>query len=332
MRRFATITLLLALTILLALPIFAQDNVIADGFTSPRGITYDSDGNLYVVEAGTGGNLQAESAFGPVAVGGTGALKMVDSDGRTEILLQNLPSMGPANSSRGAQDVIVTDDTIWLLIGQTPAGLPLSQSILKIDRATLRVLDVIDLFSVEVEQNPDDDITESNPTSFDVTDDGVFYIADASCNCIMSWSEGNAVDIFTSWSIDDNPVPTGIAVGNDNDLYVGFLSEFPFDVGSAQIQRWSLDGELLETFGGLTAVVEVLVTDDGTVYAVEHGIFGDTGWDAGRVVTVSADGIETVMNGLIRPWGLAITSEGDLAVVTNSVSDEGTVIRIEIGD
>ena len=331
MPRFAATSLLIGFILLMALPIIAQDDVIADGFTSPRGITYDSAGNLYVVESGVGGDLEVEGPFGPVSVGGTGTLKMVDTDGRTETLLSNLPSQGPANSARGAQDVIVTDDTIWLLIGQTPAGMPLAQSIVKVDRETLRVVDVIDIGIVEITENPDGDIVESNPTAFDMTDDGVFYIADASCSCVLRWSEGNPVEVVTFWEVtDDNPVPTGIALGNENDLYVGFLSGFPFPEGGSRIERWSLDGELLETFEGLTAVVEVLVTDDGTVYAVEHGVFSDSGWGAGRVVTVSADGIESVADGLTRPWGLAVTPDGGLAVVTNSVATggEGAVVRI----
>jgi hypothetical protein len=330
MFKSVTISLLVLLMILATIPTAAQDDVLAEGFISPRGIAYDSDGNLYVVQTGSGGNLEIEGMFGTIAVGGTGALTRIDADGRIEHLLMNLPSQGPADSARGPQDVIITDDAIWLLMGQA-GGLPLSQAIVKFDRNTLRVISVTDIYAVEAAQNPDGDIVESNPTAFDMTADGVFYIADASCNCIMSWSEGNSVEVFTVWDVNDNPVPTGLALGNDNDLYVGFLSGFPFPEGGSRIERWSLDGELLETFDGLTTVVEVLVTDDGTVYAVEHGVFGDTGWGAGRVVRVDADGIETVANGLSRPWGLAITPTGDLAVVVDSVGT-GSVIQIPLGN
>lgn len=331
MRKFVTFVFLVALMALLALPLAAQDDVIASGLLSPRGMTYDGDGNLYIVEAGNGGDLEAEGPFGPVAMGGSGALVRVDSEGDAEAIVQNLPSQGPADSARGPQDVLISDDAIWLLMGQTPAGMPLSQSIVKLDPESLRVLAIADILAVEEAENPDDDITESNPTAFDMTDDGVFYVADASCNCVFTWSEGSEVEVFTVWDADDNPVPTGLALGNDNDVYVGMLSGFPFPEGGARIERWSLDGELLETFEGLTAVVEVLVTDDGTVYAVEHGVFGDTGWSAGRVVRVSADGIEPVMENLTRPWGLATTPDGDLAVVVDSVSDEGSVVRIPMG-
>lgn len=330
MRKFVTINILILLTILLTMPVIAQDNAIATGLISPRGIAYDSAGNLYIAEAGSGGDLQIEGMFGPMNVGGTGELTRLDADGRIEVLVHNLPSQGPADSARGAQDVMVTEDAIWLLVGQA-GGLPLSQTLLKLDPETLRIVSMADFYAVESELNPDGDIIESNPTSFDMTEDGVFYIADASCNCVMIWTEGSTPQIFTSWDIDDNPVPTAVALGNNNDLYVGFLSGFPFPEGGSRIEHWSLDGELLETFEGLTAVVDVLVTDDSTVYAVEHGVFNDTGWSAGRVIRVSADDVEVVADGLNRPWGLAITPEGDLAVVIDSVSDAGSVIRVPLG-
>ena len=330
MKQLFKVVVFLVFVFALSMPVIAQDDgVIVDGLNAPRGIFYDAEGNLWVVEAGQGGDLTAELAFGPVGVGGTGKLKMIEPDGDVEIVIQNLPSQGPAGSARGAQDVIVTDDAIWLLLGEAPETLLLGHTLLEIDRDLNRIQTFVDLFSYEALENPDGDIINSNPTDFFVTDEGRFYIANAGCNCVQTWAQGEEVSGFATWTVDDNPVPTSVAPGPDGSVYVSFLTGFPFPEGTSRIEQYSADGELLNTIEGLTAVVDLLVADDGTIYAVEHGVFGDTGWDAGRIVAVDADGtITEVMGGLTRPWGIAMSPDGGLVVVDDSVSENGRVINV----
>lgn len=332
MKKFLKMTILFLFAFTLSLPAIAQDEgIIVDGLNAPRGISYDSAGNLWVVEAGQGGDLTAQLAFGPVGVGGTGALKIVEPDGDVEIVVQNLPSQGPAGSARGAQDVIVTDNAIWLLIGEAPESLPLSNSLIELDRENFRIQTHVDLFTFEANQNPDGDIISSNPTDFFVTEEGRFYIANAGCNCIQTWAEGEEVAAFATWTIDDNPVPTSVALGADGSVYVSFLTGFPFPEGESRIEQYSADGELINTIEGLTAVVDLMATNDGTLYAVEHGVFGDAGWSSGRVVAVDADGnISEVIGGLTRPWGITMTPDGGLVVVDDSISRNGRVIAVAI--
>lgn len=329
MRKLFSIVMFVLLTVALTLPTIAQDdNVLVDGLNAPRGITFDSEGNLWVVEAGQGGDLVDQAPFGEVAVGGTGALKMIAADdGDVEIVVQNLPSMGPAGEARGAQSVMVTDDAIWLLIGQTTHSLLLSNSLVEIDREFLRIQTHVDLFTMEAVENPDGDIIESNTTDFVVTEEGRFYIANASCNCVQTWAEGEAVSTFAVWM--DNAVPTTVDLGSDGSIYVSFLTGFPFPEGTSRIEQYSTDGELLNTIEGLTAVVDIMVTDDGMIYAVEHGVFGDLGWGPGRLVRVTADGsINEVRSDLTRPWGIAMSPDGQLALVEDSVSENGRVLLI----
>ena len=330
MYKLFKVVVFLVFVFALSLPAIAQDDgVIVDGLNAPRGIFYDADGNLWVVEAGQGGDLTVELEFGPLGVGGSGALKMVAPDGTVEDVILNLPSQGPPGSARGAQDVMVTNDAIWLLVGETPENLLLSHSLLEIDRELHRIQTYVDLWTLEATQNPDGDIVNANPVGFFVSAEGRFYIANAGCNCVMTWAEGEEVSVFASWTIDDNPVPTSVAQGPDGSVYVSFLTGFPFPQGGSRIEQYSADGELMNTVEGLTSVVDLLVADDGTIYAVEHGVFGDQGWDAGRIVAVDADGnITEVMGGLTRPWGLATTPDGGLVVVDDSVSENGRVIAV----
>jgi hypothetical protein len=193
----------------------------------------------------------------------------------------------------------------------------------ELSRDTLRIRRFIDLYSVEAAENPDGDIVTSNPVDFAIADDGTIYVVDASCNCMFSWTEAGGVQIAAVWPIgDSSPVPTTVDIDPDGDLYVGFLTGFPFPQGGATIERWS-SGEVVETYRGLTAVTDVLVTDEGTIYAVEYGVFGDQGWGPGRVITVTADGPETVLGDLTTPYALAMDGDGNLFVTTGSSGGEG---------
>jgi hypothetical protein len=324
MRQFSILLILL----LLAVSAFAQDEAIVDGLSAPRGIFYDTEGNLWIVEAGQGGSLTGEGSFGPVEVGGSGVLRMLSADGDLSTVVQNLPSQGPAGQARGAQAVMVTDDTIWLLIGEAPHDFPLSHSLIAVDRATERITTVVDLYSIEVELNPDGDIISSNPIDFVRTEDGRFYISNAGCNCILTWAEGSEVEVFSSWGMDDNPVPTGMALAPDGSLYIGFLSAWPHEEGSSRIEHWSTDGTLIETFGDLTALADVLVAPDGSVYATSLGVFGDLGFADGKVLRVSADGAEVLLDGLTMPWGLALSPDGSLVVSVDSTGDNGAILPV----
>jgi hypothetical protein len=317
-------------SLLAVMPGVAQD-VVADGLTNPRGMAYDSDGNLYVVETGANGDLLAEGPFGQTNAGGSGSILQIRPDGSQQVIIQNLGSMytGAPGEDRGAQAVLVTADSIWFLMGENPLSFPLSNGLVEVDRQNFRIKTFVDLFTSEAAQNPDGDIVSSNPTDFAVAADGSIIIANAGCNCVQRWSPETGVEIYRSWTIDENPVPTTVAIGPDGDVYLSFLTGFPFSQGESRIERWRGD-ELLQTYTGLTAVVDVLVAGDGTIYAVEHGVFGDAGWGPGRVVTVSDAGITPVLEGLNRPWGLAQDANGGMVVSVGAALGEGAgqVIRV----
>jgi hypothetical protein len=321
------------LLLVAALPAMAQDDVIADGLVNPRNIAYDADGNLYIAETGNAGDM---FTLNDDPLGASGQITMIPADGTPGVLVRGFMSVNQG-ASRGLQAVQVIGDSIWVLQGEiTDARAPFRSALIELNRETRAVKTYVDLLTPELENDPDGNPNgESNPTDFAVADDGTIYIANAGCNCLMSWAAGGEVEIAASWPHNsgnpetDNPVPTSVEIGPDGDIYVGFLTGFPFPEGGARIERWS-GGELAETYTGLTTVTGLLVTDDGTIYASEFGVFvmGE-GWSPGRVVTVNSDGITPVMEDVMFPFGLAQAPDGSVVVAVNSQGGaDGMVVAL----
>lgn len=318
---------------LAALPAAAQDTAIT-GLNNPRLLSYGADGTLYIAEAGIAGDQAAEGDMGPVLYGLTARVMSVAPGGsEAEVVLDGLASAVGFNNYLGVNAVLPTDDGWWLVLGNAPAleGVR-TTGLVQLDAAGEEVR-FIDFAAIEEELNPDNDFVAANPIDMDVSEDGTYYVIDASGNAIYTFTDDSEPEVMHVW--EDLPVPTAVDVGPDGNVYVSFLSAFPFASGSARVEQWSPDGELLATYEGLTGVTDVAVADDGTIYAVEMAtVFGDMGWTAndGRVVILSADGMATVAEGLNYPYGIAISPEGMLAVSVNSAFVEpgtGEVIWLD---
>ncbi len=314
----------------------AQDDAgaaIADGLNNPRQLFYAADGTLYIAEAGLAGDESIEGDFGPVLAGNTARVVSVPPEGgEPTVVVDNLPSAQAFENIVGANSVYVTEDgTLWIVIGNAPPEMDYARGVLVLN-ASGEEQRFIDFQAIEEAQNPDGEDIATNPVDIDVSADGMIYIMDASGNALYRMTADGEPEVFAVW--EELPVPTSVSVGPEGDIFVGFLSAFPFPPGSARVERWSPEGELVETYEGLTAVTDVLAADDGTVYAVEmSGSFGDAGWtpNAGRVLSVSADGITPLAEGLNFPYGLAMAADGTLIVSMNSAFVEpGTGVVVPV--
>ena len=325
-KRVLFLVLLVAVSLLIPATAFAQDDAMADGLRNPRNFTFDADGNLYVAEAGLGGS---ELTVNDDPFGASSRITMVAPDGTSEVIVRGLISYREGNPL-GAHDVEVVGDSIWVLLGETSDfSIPFTHALVELDRETRRVKTFVDLLSIELTDDPDGNPNEqSNPMDFEVLDDGSVLIANAGCNCLMAWSADAGLSIAAVWDFEsDNPVPTAVEVGPDGDIYVGFLTGFPFPQAESRIERWS-GGELVQTYGGLTAVTGMLVTDDGTIYAVELGVF-DQGFGPGRVVMVTDDGLTPVLEDLTQPFGIAQAPDGTIYVAVGTTgADDGMIIPV----
>jgi DNA-binding beta-propeller fold protein YncE len=333
----------------LSVMVFAQDDApVASGLNYPRHLSYGADGTLYIGESGTGGDIEAPSPAGggTIMVGRTAQVTAISTDGTQTVFIPEITSAIVDFGAMGVTDILVGEESAWVLIGQGPTpedmpeGLGPMNALVQFDLATMEMVNSVDLFAFEQENNPDgtDDLA-SNPQDFAVAPDGTVYIVDASGNSLLSWTEADGLQLVTAWTGDDTnapPVPTTVAVDADGAVYVGFLTSFPFPAGGSRIEKW-VDGALAETYEGLTLVTDVVIGQDGNIYAVQFASeLGEQGFvpNSGSVVMVSADGVTVIAEGLNFPYGVAQSPDGNWVVSVNSAFVEpgtGMVLNVHEG-
>jgi hypothetical protein len=293
----------------------------------------DADGTAYIALAGNGGETAAETVSGSGTIGGSSAVISITTGGMTTQELTGLFSFAAqTGEANGANTVYLTEESIWVLIGQGPTGDDrptdlATFALIEFDRATKEVKQTIDLLPHEETVNPDGEGIDSNPSDFAVAADGTIYIADAGANAVLKWTADEGVTTFAAWTKQpDTPsaVPTAVEVDAEGNVYVGFLTGFPFPTGWASVEKLDAAGELLLKYEGLTMVTDLAFGDDGTLYAVEFAQgLGDTGFipNSGRIVEVTEAGLEVVVDGLNFPYGMAVAAEDTFYVTVNSAFD-----------
>jgi hypothetical protein len=296
--------------------------VVIGDLGAPRGISFDADGNLLIAEAGTGGETESVMA-GPegestVRSGLSGRIISIAPDGTVSDLIPGFPSYAFETETLGLYRAIVRDGSIWVVYsggGPANTGAFWSDSVVEYDAATLAVKNVIQMNGYELANDPDGNGYDTNVADIAWGADGTLYIVNAGQNALLSWTAEAGLQTVQTWP--DNSVPDSIEIAENGDIYIGHLGA-GLAPGAAKIEHWS-GGELVETFGGLNAVSDILLDGD-TLYAVQLVVFGDQGPGPGSVVTVNADGVTVVADGLPAPFGLAKGPDGALYVSFGTIA------------
>lgn len=313
--------------------------VVAANLLFPRGITLGDDGNLYVAEAGNGGEeVLLEDGDLQVTAGYTGHVVQIAPDGTATTLLA-FPSVGSPEGGNGVYRVYRNGDELWMTVSDAgPVGsfAPLFGNVYAVDVNTGRFTQTIDLAAAEAELNPDG--TEeiySNVTDLGWDADGNLYILDTGANALYTWTEADGLDVFHAW---ENVVPTAVEFGDDGTIYVGFLGT-EIAPGAAMVEQWSADGELLETYSGYTGITDIELGEDGTIYAVELFTLDPANPEIpgpGRVIEVTADGAVVVEEGFPLPHSLTFGEDGRLYVTVGSAQFgppvPGAVVALDVAE
>ncbi|BAZ13855.1 hypothetical protein NIES4071_56950 [Calothrix sp. NIES-4071] len=179
--------------------------VLADNLDSPKGLCFDAEGNLYVAEAGTGGDgafIPSASGQGNLHYGTTGAITKIDlNNGSNKVkrVITGLPSVAfpDGTGAAGPHDIKFDFQGLaYVLIGY--AANPEFRDVLgnsdlgkiatvNFDTNYLNV--IADIAKYELIHNPDGNDVVSNPLAFLIDEEQTsqkLLITDAGANAILS--------------------------------------------------------------------------------------------------------------------------------------------------
>ena len=273
--------------------------------------------------------------------GTTGQITRLAEDGVTQPFITKLfSSLSETGEVTGPHAFYRTNDAAWVLVGQGVPGLPPETpawALLQYSADGTTLEKTIDLLSYEETINPDGGKIDSNPVDFAVADDGAIYVVDAGGNDILKIVD-DKISTFAVWPpVEGDPqaVPTAITLDAEGNVYVGFLTGFPFPVGGAWVEVLDSTGASIKRYDGLTMVTDIELTNDGTLYAVKFCQFEEEGpvSGSGRIVQVSETGVEPVVTGLVFPYGMVALDDGTFLVTNgSSFAQSSQLLHVREGD
>ncbi|MEV8438122.1 ScyD/ScyE family protein [Actinosynnema sp. NPDC051121] len=324
--------------------------VVAQGLDNPRGLAFDAHGDLYVAEAGRGG--EGPCFPGPegaeVCFGDSGAITRIAGGAQSRVIT-GLPSIAARDGSGaiGPSDVDAHDPGgLYFTVGlgadpAVRAGLPpLGQN------ASAWLLrghpggweQVADIGAYEAAANPDGGLPDTNPNSVLAAAAGRVVVDAGGNSLLLVHHRGiSTLAVFDTRTIDGHPVqpvPTSVARGKDNALYVGELTGFPFPPGQARVHRVRPGLPPAVVADGFTNIIDIAFDAQGRLYVLEIAHNGLTSGDpTGALIRVDHDGTRTTLAsaGLIMPGGLALHDGAAYVSNCGVCPGGGTVVRIPLG-
>jgi hypothetical protein len=326
---------------------------VASGLDSPRHLTFSASGELYVVEAGTGGPRGeggncADHPLGEFCLGFTGAVTQVRDDGPDDEVVSGLPSIASEAEALGPSDISFTGSRKFVLsIGI--GGSDTFREAFGADGALLGTLvsgrlgrdDVAlfaDVLANEASANPEPSDIDSNPVGI-LRHGSSYVIADAGGNAIVSADHRGRFSTLavlpgvpSSLGFDADAVPTSVVRGRDGAYYISQLVGFPFDPGASSIWRLVPGHDATVYASGLTNVTDLEFGPDGRLYAVEIAANGLQNGPIGAVVAVTPGGSThtPVLEGVFAPYGIAFGNHAMYVSTGAVLPGGGEVLRVPI--
>ena len=162
----------LAVVVFASFVLAQASETVAEGLNSPQGVTVGPGGELWVIDAGTGGEEEI-TAFFPTAggevtarYGDTARVVRVAPDGE-QTVVATLPSLLVGQEATGGARLAFVDGVLYATngfwVGTAGAEAPDRMAVvLRVGEG--EVTEVADTWSFELEQNPAGFVEESHPT------------------------------------------------------------------------------------------------------------------------------------------------------------------------
>jgi hypothetical protein len=321
---------------------------VASGLTNPRGFTWGPDGTLYVALAGTGGDTPATIDGTEIGVfGGPSSSVVTIEDGCGAPFVEGIPSgdWRDAGWIWGAHDVAFLDDQLYILSagGGIDFGNPDDPTgVLRVEEDGSTTM-IADLSTWSTENPPAFVPPDYNPSGsfFDMeVGNGVLWLTEAVGGRIVTVRPDGTVTLVADVS-EGHPVPTGMTIAPDGGVYVGFLTAIPYPDGTSKVIHVAEDGTVTDHWTGLTAVTDLVLGPDDTLYAAELAT-GNTAEppfltpNSGRIVRMTGpDTLEEVVIDIDAPTYLGFGSDDALylslpAYAPDAGVGHGEILRIDI--
>lgn len=315
----------------------------ASGLDNPRGFTWAADGTMYVAQAGSSPAHHVDGAT-PVAgdayTGTLGGSVVRVGQGCPDVFQGNLPSAGGTGGlDLGPAGVAILNGQVYVLDegGGAAHGNPLTpDGIYAIDGGGSARL-VADI-GAWVEANP----VSGSPADSDVVAmtaaGGALWVVESSGGQLLRVTPDGDIERVADLS-EGNMQPHGIAAAPDGSFYMGFLTQAPYVEGAAKVVNITADGAVTDVWTGLTAVTDVAIGPDGTLYALQLGTpDGDHPLSVmpgtGKVLRQAGpDSAEEVAANIDAPLAMAFGPDQGLYVSTPAIVTEpghGAVIRLNL--
>ena len=248
--------------------------MVATDLINPRGFGWGADGTLYLTLAGWGGDMHIAAGPGFTAdVGLTSSIVTV-ANGCVTPVVQGLVSAKWEEPDWvwGTMDIAFLDGVPYVLVsGAGPTWVsPTSRSgVYKLNGDGSMTL-VADLTTWKATHPPKFIAPDysSDGSLFDLeAAGGNLYLADAVGGQVLKVTPAGDISIVADLS-DQHPVPTGLAVDADGNVYVGYETTPPYADGSSKVTKIAPDGTISDAWTGLTRVGDVVLGPDGS--ALRH--------------------------------------------------------------